>query len=53
MNISTDESDDDEDRPSRKRRMAERAVEGEAGEDEEVCYRVDTLLVLRIVKHLE
>lgn len=38
-----DESDDEEDRPARKRRLAERAVEGEAAEDEEV---IDTVLFL-------
>lgn len=37
MHIFADESDEEEDRPSRKRRLAERAVEGEAAEDEEVC----------------
>ncbi|KAK3868016.1 hypothetical protein Pcinc_026562 [Petrolisthes cinctipes] len=38
-----DESDDDEDRPARKRRMAERAAEGEAPEDEEMIESIENL----------
>lgn len=34
--LISDESDEEDDRPSRKRRLAERAVEGEAADDEEV-----------------
>ena len=34
--LLTDESDDEEDRPARKRRMAEKAAEGVDADDEEV-----------------
>lgn len=41
----SDESDDEEERPARKRRMAERAAEGDVAEDEEVIalwsYKID------------
>ncbi|XP_045595213.2 DNA replication licensing factor mcm2 [Procambarus clarkii] len=38
-----DESDDDEDRPARRRRMAERAVEGDAPDDEEMIESIENL----------
>ena len=38
--VADDESDEEDSRPARKRRLAERAVEGEAAEDEEVSGRV-------------
>lgn len=34
--IFSEDSDEEDDQPSRKRRLAERAVEGEAADDEEV-----------------
>ncbi|XP_066943700.1 DNA replication licensing factor mcm2 isoform X2 [Macrobrachium rosenbergii] len=38
-----DESDDDEDRPARKRRMAERAAEGDVQDDEEMIESIENL----------
>ncbi|XP_037780899.1 DNA replication licensing factor mcm2-like [Penaeus monodon] len=38
-----DESDDEEDRPARKRRMAERAAEGDVAEDEEMIESIENL----------
>lgn len=38
-----DDSDDDEDRPARKRRMAERAAEGDIQEDEEMIESIENL----------
>jgi len=38
-----DESDDEEDRPARKRRMAERAVEGDVQDDEEMIESIENL----------
>ncbi|XP_064094759.1 DNA replication licensing factor mcm2-like [Macrobrachium nipponense] len=38
-----DESDDEEDRPARKRRMAERAAEGDVQDDEEMIESIENL----------
>ncbi|XP_042236429.1 DNA replication licensing factor mcm2-like [Homarus americanus] len=38
-----DESDDEDDRPARRRRLAERAVEGDAPEDEEMIESIENL----------
>nr|XP_053629692.1 DNA replication licensing factor mcm2-like [Cherax quadricarinatus] len=38
-----DESDDEDDRPARKRRMAERAVDGDAVDDEEMIESIENL----------
>ncbi|XP_043934476.1 DNA replication licensing factor MCM2 [Protopterus annectens] len=43
MDLLYDSEDEDEDRPARKRRMAERAAEGAAEEDEEMIESIENL----------